>query len=74
MSLDWLKGLTTSPWLVGLMRGVLSAIGTALVVYGIAWLGGPDLPAELKPWAPVLVLVLRSIEGWLDQAGKGTPA
>lgn len=65
--MDLLRGLTTPAWAVGVARGLLEAIVLAVLAYLVTWLGGGDLPEWLIPWAPAMILILRSLEGLADQ-------
>lgn len=65
--LDWLRGLHTPPWLVGLTRGAAEAVALVLLAELGAWLAGANVPNGLRLWAPVLVLALRELEALADQ-------
>lgn len=65
--MDTVRGISTPPWVVGLVRGILEAAVAGGVAYAIFWLDVADLPEDVAVWAPVLVLILRTIEGGLDQ-------
>lgn len=64
--MDALRGLNTPPWLVGLTRGLVEAVVLALLGALTLWLSGKDVPDELKAMAPILLLVIRTLEGLAD--------
>lgn len=62
----------TAPSLVAILRGLLLAAVAGAVGAAITWLSGSDLGAWAA-WAPALILVLRSVEGFVDQARGQRP-
>lgn len=66
--MDLLRGLHTPPWLVSLARGIAGAV----VAFGLVWLADAanvaTLPEQAQWFVPLVVLVLRQVEGGLDQA------
>lgn len=49
-------------------RGVIQAIVTAVLLAVIAYLESADnLPGGIVPWIPVVVMILRTIEGQIDK-------
>jgi hypothetical protein len=55
-----------SPALVALLRGALEAAALAFLAAVIVWVSSADL-GSLAPWAPIGMLVLRQLEGIIDQ-------
>lgn len=64
--MDIIRGLQTPAWAVGLVRSIVEAALFAGIGAVILWLSGADLPAELLPWAPAIIVGLRTIEGVID--------
>ncbi len=62
----------TSPLVVGLLRGLLLAVVTA-IVGGLATLT-PATLGQLAPFLPVLVLAARAAEAYLLDRGAGPQA
>lgn len=63
--LDWIRGLHTPPWLVGLARGVLeSAVVAAIIEAGV--LLPTALPQE-SVWAAFIPMIVGIAAGWADQ-------
>jgi hypothetical protein len=71
---DLVRGLVTSPWLVGIARGLVTAVVSAAVLFLIGALSGTDVPAALVPFVPIQIAILRSIEGAIDQADPLKPS
>ena len=65
--MDILRGLTTAPWLVALMRGLVEAVVLAALFFVASWLTSSDVPTQLVPLVPLLLTVIRTIEGLADQ-------
>jgi hypothetical protein len=55
-----------SPWMVALFRGVLEAALLAAVAVVITAVSAVD-GGDLAPYAPFAVIVLRQLEGVIDQ-------
>lgn len=64
--LDVLKGGSVSPKLVGMARGVLEAVVLALLGAVAYYLNGDSLSPQIAALAPVALLLIRSLEGYLD--------
>ena len=64
--LDLLRGLYTSPWIVGLCRGVVEAVLMAGLLYLAGALASTDVPAALVPFIPILLAGIRFAEGVVD--------
>lgn len=64
--MDVIRGLQTPAWLVGLARSIVEAVLFAAIGAVILWLSGTDLPSGLLPWAPVIIVGLRTLEGVID--------
>lgn len=64
--MDIIRGLQTPAWAVGLVRSIVEAILFAAIGAVILWLSGTDLPSGLLPWAPVIIVGLRTLEGVVD--------
>lgn len=62
-----LKGIDVSPRLVGYARAVLLAAIVAAIEAVIKILTGESFGGEWAAYAPIAVLILRAIEGELDQ-------
>lgn len=60
------------PAAVGLRRGSLEALASAVLIAVAHWLGDVDL-GSAGPWLPVLILAIRTAEGLLDQRADPTP-
>lgn len=71
---DLVRGLVTSPWLVGIARGLVTAVVSAAILFLIGALSGTDVPAALVPFVPILIAILRSAEGAIDQADPQKPS
>ncbi len=61
------------PAIVGLVRAILVAAAAAALAVVIQFLEVADLPAELETWVPVGLLVLRTLEGLVDDRRDPTP-
>lgn len=61
------------PRVVGLVRAVLLAAAAAVLATVIDAVEVADLPAEIRVWAPVFLLVLRTLEGEVDDRRDPTP-
>lgn len=72
--IDLVRGVFTSPWIVGLARGVLHAAISAGLLFLTAALSGSDVPAALVPFVPVLIAALRGLEGVVDQLDPAKPS
>lgn len=70
---QYINGANIQPWIVGAVRAVLHAAFLGGVGGGIVWLSDSS-PQELAPWAPVLILALRTLEGMYDQQNKAVGA
>ncbi len=60
-----------NPSISGLLRGIALAVATAAIDATITWMSGSDFATvapALLPLQPVLVLVLRGVEGAIDHA------
>lgn len=58
---------------IALLRGILLA-ALLFVIQAVTDVLGGDLPPALdayKPWIPVVIIALRSLEGLVDQYKKG---
>lgn len=71
---DLVRGIFTSPWIVGLARGVLHAALSAGLLFGVAALSGSNVPAALIPFVPILIAALRGLEGVVDQLDPAKPS
>lgn len=71
---DLIRGVFTSPWIVGIARGVLHAALSAGLLFGIGALSGTDVPAALVPFVPILIAALRGLEGVIDQLDPAKPS
>ena len=58
--------LPLNPALEGFLRGIVLAALSTIVVYLLTYVQSAHLPAQLDIWIPVIVLVLRTVEGVLD--------
>lgn len=67
-----LKGIDVSPRVVGYARAILLAAIVAIIEALIKILTGESFGGEWAAYAPIAVLILRSIEGEIDQ--KQSPA
>ena len=63
--MNLLRGLTAPAWLVGLARGMAEAAIMAALVVATTWLATGQV-GGLAPYAPLLLVVLRTAEGWAD--------
>jgi hypothetical protein len=54
------------PWAVGAARGAVLAALTAGTAALITATTSADVPVELQVWAPIIIAVLRAVEGVLD--------
>jgi len=64
--MDILRGLTTNPALVGFARGVAEAIAF-VVIWSIGdFIAANGLPDSVAQYGPVLLLLLRTLEGAID--------
>lgn len=61
-----LRGLIGAPWLVGLARGILEAALMGALVAIAAYINA-HAPAALVPYVPVALLIIRALEGAVDQ-------
>jgi hypothetical protein len=61
-----LRGLTLQPKLIGFARGTLEAMVFAAISVGYEALASNDLPDEIQPFAFILVIGLRTLEGVSD--------
>lgn len=59
------------PWVVGTVRAVATAVALFTVTALITVLTSGDVPVELQLYASIAVLVLRSLEGYLDDRRQG---
>lgn len=57
----------TRPLAVAAARGILEAAAIAAIGAAYLWLGSADLGDSWAHWAPVGMLVLRTLEGWADE-------
>lgn len=62
-----LKGIDVSPRVVGYARAVLLAAIVAAIEAVIKILTGESFGGEWAAYAPIAVLILRAVEGELDQ-------
>lgn len=63
---DFLRGITTNPALVGFARGVAEAV-VFVVVWSVAdFVAANGLPDPVAQYGPVLLLLLRTLEGAID--------
>lgn len=61
-----LRGLTQNPILVATARGIAEGIAF-VVLYGIGdAIASGALPDGAMPFAPLLLMALRMVEGWAD--------
>lgn len=61
------------PWFVGTARGLVSAVAL-LVLAGITQaVSSADVPDDVVVWVPIIVAVVRSAEGWVDDRKDPTP-
>jgi len=67
MLIDAFRGLHLPPWVVALVRGFAEAVVFAGILFLINYLDAGDVPDDLRVWAPILVLLLRQLEGVADQ-------
>ncbi len=56
-----------NPIIAGFVRGLGLAIGSAAVSYAISYVGNIH-SGEILPFTPIIALVLRTMEGIIDQA------
>lgn len=64
-----------SPRVTGLLRGLVEAVASAVILAVAAWLEVADLPASMIAFVPVLVALLRTLEAEiLDQPRGGSGA
>jgi hypothetical protein len=61
-----LRGLTAPAWLVGLARGVTEAAAFAGVATLVEFVATGGLPDELQPYGALVLVVVRTLEGALD--------
>jgi len=66
---DWVRGLHTPPWVVGLVRGLMEAVLMGGLVAAAIWVSEDERMIGL---VPVALLVIRWLEGIVDQIDKGT--
>lgn len=71
---DLIRGVFTSPWIVGLVRGVAHAALSAGLLFLVSALSGTDVPAALIPFVPILIAALRGLEGVVDQLDPAKPS
>lgn len=65
--MDYLRGTFTAPWLVGLARAAAEA-AAFVVLYTVAdFIAAGGLPDELGIFGPIALVLVRPIEGVLDQ-------
>lgn len=69
-----IRGLVTSPWIVGTARGIVHAALSAGLLFLIGALGGTDVPALLVPFVPIIIAGLRVLEGVVDQIDPAKPS
>lgn len=72
--LELIRGVVTSPWIVGLARGVAHAAISAGLLFAVGALSGNDVPAALVPFVPILIAALRGLEGVADQLDPAKPS
>lgn len=56
-----------NPALAGFLRGLALAVAIAVLEAVAVYLGGADLPEAAAVYVPVVVLLLRTLEGELDR-------
>ncbi len=62
-----------NPTIAGLLRGAALAIGTAAIDGAITYFSGSSvtqIAPALAPWQPAIVIVLRTVEGVVDNFRK----
>lgn len=62
-----LRGIDVPAWLTGLARSIVEAAVFAGLIVLTDWLASGDVPDELKTWAPLIIVGIRTIEGLADQ-------
>lgn len=64
--LDALRGLRFDPWVTGLLRALAeAAVMAVLIVLALFLTSAP--PAAIVPFVPVLLAIIRWLEGLADQ-------
>lgn len=61
------------PWLVGTVRGIATAVVATVLALVVQEVGATDVPDDVQQWAPIIIVCVRSIEGWLDDKGGNQP-
>ena len=62
-----LRGVNVSPVVVAGARGIVEAAVLAGLVALADWLADGSVTSTLGTWAPILVLIVRQLEGIADQ-------
>ena len=62
-----LRGVNVSPVVVAGVRGIVEAAVLAGLVALADWLSDGSVTSQLGMWAPILVLIVRQLEGIADQ-------
>ncbi len=65
--MEKLRGIRTPAWLTALMRSVVEAALFASTAVLIDWLQQGGLPDHLTIYGTVAILLLRNVEGILDE-------
>lgn len=62
-----LRGLVLNPLLVAFARGLLEAAAMAAILFAGEYVTGGNLDDGLQMWAPIILLMLRQLEGLADR-------
>lgn len=59
------------PQTAGFLRGLAEAVAGGALTAGASWLeSGPDVPPEFALYIPLLIVLLRTVEGIIDGRAK----
>ena len=62
-----LKGIHVPPALVAFVRSIIAAVISLVLTMVVDKVTGGGIPKEWVPYVPVIVFILRQIEGFVDQ-------
>ena len=63
---DLIRGIGVPPALVGIARGVIEAAVVSALAALVVLIPEADIPETARVWAPVVLMVVRIIEGIAD--------
>jgi hypothetical protein len=65
-----LKGIHVPPALTAFVRSIVLAVISLVLTMIVQWITSDAIPKEWVPYVPIVMFVLRQVEGFVDQATK----